>query len=160
MAGDTAALIAARRRQAQECHQRALTAIRHLNRTRQPVTFSSVARQANVSRRYLYTTADLADRIRSARSNPQLTTTLSSPGRTTSPDAASTASTPAEVESATIAALRHQIRRMQAEHRQQIATLTARTNELARENAILLGRLLADPSAAQTNDPTSEQATR
>jgi hypothetical protein len=64
-------VIAAARRRAEQTRQRAVTAIRRLDVTGQTINFDTVAREAGVSRSWLYTQNDLRaeiERLRSRRS--------------------------------------------------------------------------------------------
>jgi len=56
-------LIAAARSRAAQTRQRAVAALLHLDATGQPVSVDAVARQAGVSRSWLYTQPDLRDDI-------------------------------------------------------------------------------------------------
>jgi hypothetical protein len=60
-------LRAAARRRALETHQRAVAALRRLDGTGRPVNFDSVAREAQVSRSWLYGQADLRAEIERLR---------------------------------------------------------------------------------------------
>ena len=56
-------LILAARRRAERTRQQALTALRRLDATGAPITFEAVAREAGVSRSWLYTQDDLRSEI-------------------------------------------------------------------------------------------------
>lgn len=68
-ADNTHHLVAAARRRAIETRERAVAALRRLERTGQPVSFEVVAREADVSRSWLYGQQDLRaaiERLRAA----------------------------------------------------------------------------------------------
>src|SRR6478609_11728266 len=70
-------IVTAARRRAAATRRRAVAAIRRMDNAGQPITFDAVAREAQVSRSWLYNQPDLraeVERLRSRR-------TLSSPGR-------------------------------------------------------------------------------
>jgi hypothetical protein len=60
-------LIAAARGLAEQARRRALRALRRLDDTSKPVTFEAVAREAGVSRSWLYSQADLRAEIQALR---------------------------------------------------------------------------------------------
>jgi len=125
---DTAAdspLVAARRARAANTHQRALTALRQLIRAREPVTFAAVAARAGVSREYLYRHLELASKIRAAR-------TRYAPQPVEAPSG----------EQPVLAALRDHVRRLDAEHHDQLAALRRENEDLRRQLETALGRLL------------------
>jgi Family of unknown function (DUF6262) len=62
-ADNTRHLIFAARHRAEQTRQRAIVALRRLDATGQPISFDAVARQANVSRSWLYTQQDLRTEI-------------------------------------------------------------------------------------------------
>jgi hypothetical protein len=65
-------LIAAARRRAEQTRLRAITALRRMDSTGAPIDFDTVAREAGVSRSWLYTQQDLRARIERLRSrHPQ-----------------------------------------------------------------------------------------
>src|SRR5712692_2154288 len=66
-------IIAASRRRAEQARQRAIATLRHMDATRQPVTFESVAANARVSRSWLYAQADLRAQIERLRQRQQET---------------------------------------------------------------------------------------
>lgn len=71
-------VIAAAHRRAKQTRQRALTALRRMNTTGQRITFDSVAREARVSRSWLYAEEDLRaeiERLRRPRSTAASTPT-------------------------------------------------------------------------------------
>lgn len=60
-------VIAAARRRAEQTRQRAVAALRRMDATGQPITFDAVARQAGVSRSWLYAQDDLRAEIERLR---------------------------------------------------------------------------------------------
>ena len=103
-------VIAAARRRTAATRQRAVSALRRMDKAGMPITFDAVAREAQVSRSWLYNQPDLraeVERLRSRR-------TLSSPGRPV-PDRqrASDASLLRRLESAT-----ERIRHLEADNQQ------------------------------------------
>src|SRR5215472_3723783 len=60
-------LIAAARRRGEQARQRAITTLRRMDNTGQPVTFEAVAANAGVSRSWLYAQADLRTQIERLR---------------------------------------------------------------------------------------------
>jgi AraC-like DNA-binding protein len=73
-ADNTSHLAKAAHRRAEQTRRRAVTALRQLTNTDQPLTVSTLAQRANVSRSWLYTQADLLDQIREERPRPTTTT--------------------------------------------------------------------------------------
>lgn len=70
----TAALVAAARQRAKDTRQRAVEALRRLDAAGEPVTYTSVARQAGVSRSWLYRQADLRAQIERVRTTSSAAT--------------------------------------------------------------------------------------
>ncbi|MFC4014322.1 DUF6262 family protein [Nonomuraea purpurea] len=68
MRADNTHHVAAARRRAEQTRQRAVAALRRMDAAGQHVTFDAVARQANVSRSWLYTQDDLRAEIERLRS--------------------------------------------------------------------------------------------
>ena len=69
-ADNTHHLTLAARRRAERTHQRAVAALRRMDTAGQPITFDSLAREAGVSRSWLYTQQDLraeVERLRERR---------------------------------------------------------------------------------------------
>jgi len=64
-------VIAAARRRAERTRQQALTALRRLDDTGTPITFEAVAREAGISRSWLYTQDDLKAEIGRLRERHQ-----------------------------------------------------------------------------------------
>jgi len=64
-------LIEAARERAEQTRRRALRALKRLDATNTPVTFEAVAREANVSRSWLYSQPDLRAEIQAMRSRNQ-----------------------------------------------------------------------------------------
>jgi DNA-directed RNA polymerase sigma subunit (sigma70/sigma32) len=64
-------VIAAARRRSEATRRRAVAALRHLDNTGTPVTFDAVARQARVSRSWLYNQPDLRAEIERLRQRQQ-----------------------------------------------------------------------------------------
>ena len=60
-------VIAAARRRAEQTRQRAVTALRRMDATGQPITFDAVSRAAGVSRSWLYAQPDLRAEIQRLR---------------------------------------------------------------------------------------------
>jgi len=60
-------LITAARHRSEQTRQRAIAALRRLDATGQPISFDAVARQASVSRSWLYTQQDLRTEIQRLR---------------------------------------------------------------------------------------------
>jgi hypothetical protein len=82
-ADNTHHVVAAARRRAEQTRQRAVTALRRMDDAGQRVTFDAVAREAGVSRSWLYSQDDLRaeiDRIR-RRQDPAQMATASVPDR-------------------------------------------------------------------------------
>lgn len=80
-------VIAAARRRATATRKRAVAALRRMDKAGMPITFDSVARQAKVSRSWLYNQPDLraeVERLRARRNPPS--TRLSVPDRQRSSD--------------------------------------------------------------------------
>lgn len=113
-------------RRSRETHERAAAAIRELVRKRHPVTFSSVAIAAGVSRGYLYRNQELAEVIRAERDQRP-----------------AVAPAPAAANSSIEAALRSHIRRLQAGYEQDIRGLREENAQLRRELQNALGELVA-----------------
>jgi small-conductance mechanosensitive channel len=64
-------LIAAARERAEQTRRRALRALKRLDATSTPITFEAVAREADVSRSWLYSQPDLRAEIQTLRSRNQ-----------------------------------------------------------------------------------------
>jgi len=64
-------LIAAARERAQQTRTQALRALRRLDQTGAAVTFEAIAREAGVSRSWLYSKADLRAEIEKLRARPR-----------------------------------------------------------------------------------------
>lgn len=97
-ADNTRPLIAAARDRAEQTRSRALRALRRLDQAGTAITFEAVAREAGVSRSWLYSQADLRDQIQALRARHQ--PTPSTP-RTPQRQAASDASLLRRLEAAT-----------------------------------------------------------
>jgi hypothetical protein len=72
-------VIASARRRAEQTRERAVTAIRRLDATDQTINFETVAREAGVSRSWLYTQDDLRaeiERLRERHSSTRSPTTI------------------------------------------------------------------------------------
>lgn len=121
----TTAMIAARRRDAKAKEKAVVDAISALTRQRQPLTVTSVAARAGVSRSYLSRHPTLGPRIRQAAGNPPL-------------HAAPASHVPTSIE----ATLRHHIRALKTGHQQELARLRDQVRTLQRENARLRGELI------------------
>ena len=70
-ADNSAHIIAAARRRSDDARRRAVTALRRLDADGQPVTFSTVASAAGVSRSWLYAQDDLREQIGRLRTRQQ-----------------------------------------------------------------------------------------
>ena len=70
-ADNSAHIIAAARRRSDDARRRAVTALRSLDADGQPVTFSTVASAAGVSRSWLYAQDDLREQIGGFRTRQQ-----------------------------------------------------------------------------------------
>jgi Family of unknown function (DUF6262) len=68
-------VIASARRRAEQTRQRALTALQHLDTTGQTINFDTVAKEAGVSRSWLYTQDDLRAEIERLRERHRPTRT-------------------------------------------------------------------------------------
>jgi hypothetical protein len=60
-------VIAAARRRAADTHKRAVAALRRIDKAGLPITFDSIAKQARVSRSWLYSQPDLRTEIERLR---------------------------------------------------------------------------------------------
>jgi hypothetical protein len=129
-----APLAAAAARRHELTRSRAIQAIRELDRTSQPVTFSSVAAAAGISRSWLYTQPDIRSQIGQLREAGGIPRAAAVPAR----------------QHATDASLRSRL-----------ATATERNRQLSEENARLrrqLAHALGDQRSAgmrSGNDPAS-----
>lgn len=74
-------LITAARHRAEQTRQRAIAALRRLDATGQPISFDAVARQASVSRSWLYTQQDLRTEIQRLRQRHPAATPAPPPDR-------------------------------------------------------------------------------
>jgi hypothetical protein len=72
-ADNTRHLVQAARHRAQQTRRNAVAALRRLDNTGQPINFDSVAREAGVSRSWLYAQADLRSEIERLRERRQPT---------------------------------------------------------------------------------------
>jgi hypothetical protein len=123
-------LIAATQQRAEQTRRKALAALRRLDNTGRPISFDSVAREARVSRSWLYTQADVRSEIERLRGRHQST---AKPG-------------PPERQRASEASL---LRRLQA--------ATERVRQLERANHELrdaLARALGEQRATAVTGPT------
>lgn len=80
-------LIAAAQRRSQATHRRAVAALRRMDNTGLPITFDSVAREAKVSRSWLYTQPGLRAEIERLREQRHPTQRQRVPGRQRASDA-------------------------------------------------------------------------
>jgi len=80
-------LLAAARRRAQATRRRAVTALRHMDNTGTLVTFDALAREAGVSRSWLYNQPDLRTEIERLRDRPRPAAGRPVPDRQRSSDA-------------------------------------------------------------------------
>jgi hypothetical protein len=133
-------VIAAVRRRAAATRQRAVSALRRMDKTGLPITFDSVAKQARVSRSWLYNQPDLraeVERLRARRNPP-------SPARPV-PDRqrASDASLLRRLESAA-----ERIRRLEAENQQLREALALALGE--RRAAAVIGNTRDTPRKKST----------
>lgn len=74
-------LITAARHRSEQTRQRAIAALRRLDATGQPISFDAVARQASVSRSWLYTQQDLRTEIQRLRQRHPAATPAPPPDR-------------------------------------------------------------------------------
>lgn len=103
-------VVAAARRRAEETRQRAVSALRRMDAAGQRITFETVAREAGISRSWLYAQDDLRVQIRQLRQrHPAASTSLVPPQR----QQASASSLLRRLEAAT-----ERIRRLEADNRQ------------------------------------------
>lgn len=109
-ADNTRHLMSAARDRAEQTRSRALRALRRLDQRGAAITFEAVAREADVSRSWLYSQADLRDQIQNLRARH--TPTPSTP-RTPYRQAASDASLLRRLESAT-----NRMRQLEEDNRQ------------------------------------------
>lgn len=84
-ADNTRHLATAAQARAERTRRRAVTALRQLTNSNQPVTVADVAQRADVSRSWLYAQADLLAQIREHQPRPATTTSV--PPRQTASDA-------------------------------------------------------------------------
>lgn len=105
--------------------------IRQLIKDGGTISFSSVARTAGVSTKFLHQNEDLATRIRHLAAQQK-----GAPKR--HPETQPTG------ESAIIAALRRQLHDQEQRHRNQIRDLKKQINELEQQNQVLYGELTQD----------------
>ena len=84
---DTAALTAAAARRHELARAKAIQAMRELDRAGTPVTFTSVATAAGVSRSWLYTQPDIRDQIQQLRSATTTTPAAAIPAAQRATDA-------------------------------------------------------------------------
>lgn len=123
-----AALRRAARTRTEQATRKAEKGIRTLIRDGGRISFSAVARSADVSTKFLHTHPDLAPRIRQ----------LAAQQRGTDEQAHETTSTG---DNAIIAALRTRLRDQAENHRAEVASLRARVAEQDKQIAALYGRL-------------------
>jgi len=74
-------IVAAARHRAGQTRQRAIAALRRLDAGGHPISFDAVAREASVSRSWLYTQPDLRTEIQRLRHRNQATTPAAPPDR-------------------------------------------------------------------------------
>jgi hypothetical protein len=74
-------IIAAARHRAEQTRQRAIAALQRLDAAGQPISFDTVAREASVSRSWLYTQQDLRTEIKRLRHRNLATTPAAPPDR-------------------------------------------------------------------------------
>lgn len=74
-------VIAAARQRSQSTHRRAVTALRRMDTTGIPITFDALAREAGVSRSWLYTQPDLRSEIERLRQQHRSTSQRRVPDR-------------------------------------------------------------------------------
>lgn len=86
-ADNSAHLLAAARRRAEQTRARALRALRNLDNAGTPVTFEAVAREAGVSRSWLYSQPDLRATIHDLRAQDRPAATPAPPQRQRASDA-------------------------------------------------------------------------
>jgi hypothetical protein len=129
-ADNTQHLLAASRRRAEDTHQRALAALRRMDTAGDPITFEAIAREAGVSRSWLYTHNDLRTEIQRLRDRHR-----PAPPPPTPPDRqrASTASLLRRLQAAA-----ERIRRLEDDNRQLREALAAALGH--RRTAAILGQ--------------------
>lgn len=126
--------VRALRQAAQRKHENALAQAEHgiriLIRDGGRISFKAVSRAAGVSTKFLHTTPDLADRIRTLARQQQ--------GTDEQPHENS-----ANGESAIIAALRRQLRSSHDNHKAEVTQLNSHIRRLEKQIAVLYGQLNA-----------------
>jgi len=124
-------LCAAARRRALETHDRAVRALRLLDATGRPVTITTVAREAGVSRSWLYAQTDLRAEIERLRAQQPLASSPPIPVRQRASDAS----------------LRRRLEAVNAE----IRRLRQENQRLREQLAVALGELrcIGEPGARQ-----------
>jgi hypothetical protein len=129
-ADNSAYVVAAAQRRAQETRDRALAALRRMDATGKPINFDTVAREAGVSRSWLYTQDQLRAEIERLRERRRTTNpTSKAPGR----HRASDASLLRRLEAATV-----RIRRLEGENQELRQALALALGE--RRCSDILGR--------------------
>ncbi len=128
-------LIVAAQHLAEQTRTRALRALRRLDGTGTAVTFEAVAREAGVSRSWLYSQADLRAEIQALRTRTQSPSSPSSPPPTPQRQAATDASLLRRLEAAT-----ERLRQLEEDNRQLREALaealgTARTARVTGKNS-------------------------
>lgn len=129
-------LIAARRARADDTRHRADKALATMIRAREPITFTTVASRAGVSREYLYRVPELAAKIRDARSSTPVRISAEA----------------SEAPHSVIAALRDHIRRLEVQHATDLSHLRAENTRLRRELEAALGQILTRDAAGNRDD--------
>jgi hypothetical protein len=86
-ADNSAHLLSAARRRAEQTRARALRALRNLDNAGAPVTFEAVAREAGVSRSWLYSQQDLRATIQDLRDRDRPASSPATPQRQRASDA-------------------------------------------------------------------------
>lgn len=139
-------LIAAARKRAEQTRARAISALRRLDAAGTPITFDAVAREAGVSRSWLYAQPDLRDQIQHLRSRRAATTRAHTPRR----QQASDASLLRRLEAAT-----ERLHRLDEDNRQ-LRQALAQALGVARTDALTGRRSRGDTPEQQTTKLLSE----
>jgi small-conductance mechanosensitive channel len=146
-ADNSAHIIAAARRRSDDARRKAVTALRSLDASGQPVTFSTVAAAASVSRSWLYAQDDLREQIERLRARQQQTPASPPvPGR----QRATPASLLRRLEAATT-----RIRTLESENRQLREGLERALGE--QRAATILTPAATRPGNTQEQDPRGHQ---
>ena len=142
-ADNSAYVVAAAQRRAQETRDRALAALRRMDVTGKPINFDTVAREAGVSRSWLYTQDQLRAEIERLRERRRTTNpTPKAPGRQRASDAALLR----RLEAATV-----RIRRLEGENQELRQALALALGE--RRWSDIVGREMPERELRGSSDP-------